>query len=299
VRRQKRVLKRARYPHRRSKYANHLYDDRQHVILLALRQHLKMTYRDICELMEVCGALLEEMGLRRVPHWTTLHKFSKRADMLRLERLLLACIDDARLRVLDLAVDSTGFGSTSASEYYVRTIEKRGGKRGRPRKNRKVRSYVKQTAAVETRTQMVVAVKLRKGPAGDSPDFVKVLRKVEPARQEVRVVVADKGYDAERNHEYVDDVLGARSIIPVRAADRPGIRIRGRHRRRQAKELDRKGYNRRVMAETINSVEKRRIGDHVLATGTAQRHKELLFRAFAYDVGRLEALFLLIIEDFY
>jgi len=297
--RMSRVLRRARYPARRSKYANHLYSDRQHVILLALRQHLGRPYRDFCDIMEVSAALLGEIGLRRMPHWTTLHKFSKRAEVWRLERLLLACVDEAGLRALDLAVDSTGFGSTSASEYYVRTIERRTGKRGRPPKNRKVRSYVKQTAAVETRTQLIVAVKFRKGPANDSPDFVRVLRKVEQARQDVRVVVADKGYDAERNHEYVDAALGARSVIPVRAADRPGIRITGRHRRGQVRDFDRKGYNRRTMAETINSVEKRRMGDHVLATGTAQRHKELVFRALAYDVGRLEVLFLLIIDVFY
>ena len=114
VRRQKRVLRRARYPHRRSKYANHLYSDHQHVILQALRQQFKMPLRDFCDMIEACTLLLEELGLERVPHWTTLHKFSQRADTRRLERLLLGFLQEARLRVLYLAVDSTGFSSTSA-----------------------------------------------------------------------------------------------------------------------------------------------------------------------------------------
>jgi len=298
--RMSKILRRARYPLRGSKYANHIYTDHQHVVLLALRQYMGESYRGFCDMMEVCTPLLEEIGLRRVPHWTTLQKFSARADMRRLERLLLSCLDDARLRALDLAVDSTGFSSTSASEYYVSTIKRRRtGKPGRPPSRREVKSYVKQTMAVETRTQLIAALKFRRGPANDSPDFRRVLRKVAPARQHVRVIVADKGYDCERNHEYAHDVLDAVAVIPVRGADRPGIRISGKHRRRQARDLDTEAYHQRVKIETVHSVEKRRMGDNVLAIGTCQRHKELVLRAFAYNVGRTEVIFLLLTEDFY
>ena len=37
-----------------------------------------------------------------MPHWTTLHKFSKRAETRRLERLLLVFLEEARVRVLYL-----------------------------------------------------------------------------------------------------------------------------------------------------------------------------------------------------
>ncbi len=93
VRRQQRMLKRARYPLRRSKYANHLYDDRQHVIMLVLRQHFRMPYRQFCETMGVCTVLTGEIGLSSVPHFTTLQKFSARMDIRRLERLHLAFLE--------------------------------------------------------------------------------------------------------------------------------------------------------------------------------------------------------------
>jgi len=299
VRRQMRVLKRSRYPLRNSRYANHLYTDHQHVVLLALRQHFRRSYRGFCEEIGICTPILEELGLKRVPHWTTLHKFSRRADTRRLERLLLGFLEEARLRVLHLAVDSTGFSPTSASTYYVRTLKRRNGKPGRPRNRREMSHYLKQTVAAETRKQLIVAVKFRRGPAGDSPDFVNVLKKVEPAELPVRIVVADKGYDAESNHEYAQEVLGARTAIPVRAASRPKIKMRGKRRRRQAREFDRPGYNQRPKVETVFSVEKRTMGSHVLARVTAQQHKELIFRAFSYNSRRLETLFLLFIEDFY
>ena len=200
VRRQKKVLKRARYPLRGSKYANHLYTDHQHVVLLAERQHFRKLYKDFCEMLNVCTSILDDLRLRRVPHWTTLHKFSKRTNTRRLERLLLAFLEEARVRVLYLAVDSTGLSSTSASTYYPCVLEFRKSTLGGQRRGVLTRRHMKQTVAVETRKQLFVAVKFRRGPANDSPDFPRVLKKVPPAQLPVKLVVADKGYDAESNH---------------------------------------------------------------------------------------------------
>jgi hypothetical protein len=136
--------------------------------------------------------------------------------------------------VLHLTVDSIGFSPISACTYYVKTLKRRDGKPERPWNRREVKHYMKQTVAAETRKQLIVAVKSRQGPTNDPPDFVNVLKKVEPAGLPVRIVMADKGYDAELNHEYTHEALGARTAIPVRAASRPKIEMRGKHRRRQA-----------------------------------------------------------------
>jgi hypothetical protein len=37
-------------------------------------------------------------------------------------------------------------------------------------------------------------------------------------------------------------------------------------------------------------------GDHLLAKGVSQQRKELILRAFAYNIGRLETLFLLLLR---
>jgi hypothetical protein len=93
---------------------------------------------------------------------------------------------------------------------------------------------MKQTVAVETRKQLIVAVKFRRGPANDSPDFVWTLKKVRLAELPVKLVVADKGYDAESNHEYAQDVLNARTATPLRTASRSKIKMRRRCRRGHA-----------------------------------------------------------------
>ncbi len=293
------MLKRARYPLRRSKFANHLYNDRQHVIMLVLRQHFRMPYRQFCETMEVCNVLTGEIGLSRVPHFTTLQKFSARMDIRRLERFLLAFLEDFRPRSLFIAVDSTGYSSTCASDYYTRIVERQGEGPGPPRKNRRVRRHVKETLAVETKKQIILAVKFRLGPANDSPDFIRVLRKVRMAGSKVSMVVADKGYDSEGNHEYVHEVLGGRSVIPIRRGDDPRLRVRGRYRREQWKHFDSEAYKQRVMAETVNSVQKRTMGSHVLARKIGLQHTELVFRALAYNVRRVENFLSSLLKVFY
>jgi hypothetical protein len=111
--------------------------------------------------------------------------------------------------------------------------------------------------AVGTRKQCITAVKFRRGPANDSPDFVNVLKNVQLAELPVKLVVADKGYDEESNHQHAREVLGASTVIPMQAASRPKIKMSGKRRRRQVKQFDRPGRNQSRMAKAVFSVEMR------------------------------------------
>ena len=125
------------------------------------------------------------------------------------------------------------------------------------------------------------------------------MRKAGKARQRIVLVTGDKGYDAERNHEYVHEVIGGSSVIPIRRGDGPRLCVRGRYRRRQWKHFDSPAYRQRVKVETVNSVQKRTTGSSVLSRKNGQRHRELVFRALAYSVRRMEALFVVLIEGFH
>jgi hypothetical protein len=116
-----------------------------------------------------------------------------RAKVRGLERLLLTCLEEAHLRVLHLAADSTDFSSTSASTYYTRIFALRKSKLGGQRRGALMRCFVKQIMAVEMRKHLIVALKFRIGPANDSSVLVKVLGEVELVGQPVCVIVADKG----------------------------------------------------------------------------------------------------------
>lgn len=144
VRRQKRILQCARDSLRAPKYADHIYSNRQHVIFLALPQLFKGSYQGFCNLMETCTIIIDELRFDNIPHFTILQNFSSKTETMRLGRFLFACLDEARLRLPHLVVESTGFSSTNASFYYTRTLEIRTGKRGRPLNTRLIKRYLKQ-----------------------------------------------------------------------------------------------------------------------------------------------------------
>lgn len=133
----------------------------------------------------------------------------------------------------------------------------------------------------------------------DSPDFVRILKKLRPARQSVKLVVADKGCDSESDHEFSHVSLRARTMILVKGLDRPGIRIRGHYRRKRRRDFDTKAYHRRAIVETAHSVEKRKMGDSVSAKSVGRLQRGQILRVFAYNIARFEATFLSFLRDFH
>ena len=106
------------------------------------------------------------------------------------------------MRIFHLAVDSMSFSSTATSYYYARTLELMTGECGCVRNRDLIRHYLKQTIAAEAMTCLIAAVKFRYGPANDYSDFIPILEEIASARQAVELVIVDKGYDSERNHEH-------------------------------------------------------------------------------------------------
>ena len=109
-------IKQARIPNLLSKFSKKIYGNHRLLILSILRQRLRRTYRELIEFLEVSKEMRDFIGLKRVPHFTTLQKFTKRAEPSWLELLLERKISEI------IAVDSTGFEPGRASHYYLRRI---------------------------------------------------------------------------------------------------------------------------------------------------------------------------------
>lgn len=60
------------------KYSKKKYTQHQLLTLVLLKEYLKTDYRSIVELVELMGPVKSRIGLKQVPHYTTLHKFIKR-----------------------------------------------------------------------------------------------------------------------------------------------------------------------------------------------------------------------------
>ena len=81
-------LKRLRVRKYNSKYSKKTFNNWVHIILLALRQRMDKSYREFCDIIDVCTEILNLLGLSKAPHFTTLQKAAKRLRINFLERTL-------------------------------------------------------------------------------------------------------------------------------------------------------------------------------------------------------------------
>jgi hypothetical protein len=151
----------------------------------------------------------------------------------------------------------------------------------------KTRRFIKLTIGAELRTQIVTSIKVRRGPANDNRDFEPVVRRAH-AIKPISIGIADKGFDAEKNHELLRNELHAMSIIPARHdEDVPVWRTRGRYRKEMKRGYSKKTYHKRSIDETIFSVVKRTMGDEVRSIGVKGQNNEMRFKVIAYNAARI------------
>lgn len=264
-----------------------MYTQHQLLVLVVLQQYLGSSYRELVVTVETMTAILDELDIGEVPHFTTLHKYVMRIEDEVLDSLLASFVDlvDGPLEV---AIDSTGFECTSASRYYVMTIERN--KESIETKKRAIRRHIKQANVIETRTQMIVAVRFRYGPDNDLGDAVPALEAASAVRG-IAVLVGDKGYDSAAVRRCIWYKLGAEAPIPLRSSWRSA----NVYARKQRSEFDASRYRRRPLVETAHSVIKRTMREEVLARSDAMRFRELRLRAIAHNVRREGT----IMDDFY
>jgi len=148
------------------------------------------------------------------------------------------------------------------------------------------RRFLKLTIGVELRTQLVTAVKLRRGPANDNRDFEPVVRKAHAVKP-IKIGIGDKGYDDEDNHELLRDELHAMSVIPARYQDVPVWRTRGRYRKEMKRGYPKKVYHQRSKDETVFSAVKRTMGDEVRSVRVRAQNNEVRLRMMAYNAARI------------
>jgi hypothetical protein len=271
-----------RYAHR---FSPKKFTQPQLFACLALKTFFKTDYRGVAIYLEDLPDLARLLGLRVVPHWTTLQKASKRLLTLPVAgRLLTATVRrflGRRRRVRRAAFDSTGLGCGHASSYYVR----RRAKGGKGWQETTYKRFAKLEAAFDCDSHLIIGAIPRRGPSVDVDRFVplleQVLRRVRP-----EAVLADAGYDSEPNHRHARERCGVRSVIPAeigRPSPKPPT---GRWRRRMKARLDKSycQYGQRWQAETGFSMIKRRLGSEVGARSYWSQCRELMLLAVVHNL---------------
>ena len=103
--------------------SRHDFTQRQLMACLILRAYLKTTYRGVLELLAVSPNLRESLGMPdKLPHYTTLQKFSVRSQVLAIADAMIRTIGRAagapQFAKTSAAMDATGLETTTASAHF-------------------------------------------------------------------------------------------------------------------------------------------------------------------------------------
>ena len=296
-----------------SRYSRKDFTLPQLFAILVLRKFFRTDYRGVRALLADWPELCERLGLKKVPHFTTLQKAEHKLlgeDAIRrmLTRTVAQFHDhDPRPRnssgrprkhphrkasrrgkrptpaeeVEVAAADSTGFETDRASRYFVR---RRSRGRGRDAwQTTTYRDFAKLSVVCDCATHLILATKAGKGPRPDVDELPALLGgfcgNAVPKR-----LLADAGFDSEANHVLLREHLGVESVIPA-AIGRPTQRLpTGRWRCLMATDFDEEAYGQRWQVETVAFMLKRHQGAALTARKPDSRDRELGLIAVTHNI---------------
>jgi Transposase DDE domain/Transposase domain (DUF772) len=282
------------------KCSRHDYTRAQLFACLVVREHQKQTYRGVEALLRDSDHWCKQIGMRKVPDHNTLcrafHALLSEAKVSRLMDRLLRWMFVGRAMRFTCAIDSTVYDSRYRSRHYEQNCRHYSVGRGIAanfRRSRSAKRTPKLSLSVETRCHVILAAHPRTGMGSDAPDFARLLRETRRRLPRIRAVLADAGYDSHKNHEVAREELGIRSWIKAGVGRQTNKPLASRYRRMMKKKLkgSQKGkpYGQRSQAETVNSMMKRNLGDHLRARTPEGRRKEQMLRVLTHNLSILSA----------
>ncbi len=279
------------------KFSKKTYTLHQHIVLLSLREYLKgIGFRQFCNILPDYGPLLNFLKLKSIPHFTTLQKVNARLKGTVLEDLFLGFASRGKLRT---GVDSTGLSLQHSTYYYEKRLEhfrKQNQKRpGRPRKRRR-KKHQYTNLFVDLDKQIILSAKFARGSKSDNKMMIPTVKKAKELFKRIISFDADRGYDAEYNHKYVNEKIKALDYIKLKNIKVPVYETKGTYRkkakRKLKKKLGRPRKNHRNRVETIMFVIKKICGEHINAKKAKNQRNQTRFRIIAYNAYRLVSYFI-------
>ena len=182
-------------PDYRSRFSKHTFTQPQHIVLNSLRIRLGLPYREFVDMLEEMPRIREVLGLKEIPHYTTLQKAFNRLSLV-VWRILLRASTSLLPGSRISAIDASGFDRHYASRYYTQ------------RARLKI-SSIKTTLLVDVGNQMIQDVHLtttRKHDTQIAPQLVN------RCSGKIEVLIGDKGYDDQNFRQRLKE-QGIRPLI--------------------------------------------------------------------------------------
>ena len=277
------VFEEIRFPVRFSHFSKKMYGNFVHTFLIVYRERLNVSYRRFTEIAHE-NNLQRMLCIKRIPHFTTLHKFMQKIDKRIFEKMVRACRALLNLKNIEASMDGTGFSNTNPSHYYAKRID-----------GVMPRNYTKTVFLADNKSKLILNVRTHSDNRNETLDFIPLVQEL---TRVLRGVLADKAYDSMGNRAFCRE-RGIDVQIPFRRYPQARAQEFGTpsKRARLAREFDSLAYRRRALIESVNSAIKRTLGGYVCARTAQAQQKEVTLKALAYNlevIGRRIKLWLFI-----
>lgn len=252
--------------------ANKTYTNFQHLFLLVAKQDTRCTYRAFIEML-YDSKIPKYIGLKKIPHFTTLQKVSERLNARFFYDLIFQTKFLFKKQGTIWGADSTGMELDHASHHYCRRINR----------EKSIKGFVNFNAISDLYNKNIIVVKIRKKRRHDCSDFIPMYNQIK--NEDFDYFVADKGYDADKNHEAIFE-SGKHSLISLKNYALPINRTSGRYRKQAKRQYEPGIYSQRSLTETIFSSIKRKYGPKLRARKYKTQKIELLTKILCYNIDR-------------
>ena len=249
----KHLLKKSSMPRFLHHFGPKMYELWQHVFALFFKADCKLSYRRT-------SRILKSLGFN-VASKSTLQRYSKKISLPFWQKMLSLTITGFSSVI---SVDATGLSKTRASEHYIKRIDR----------ELKLGKGFHFSIAVSENSQ-ILSLRLRKKYCHDIKD-VKYLYKRLP--QKPKIILLDKGYDAEWMHKYFSRQK-VRSIAPVRKNA-----VRGFYRLNLKNNFPKQIYNKRNRVESIFHAFKQKFGGSVSSKNICSARTEVYCKAILHNI---------------
>jgi hypothetical protein len=268
-------------PPYRTRFSKHQFKQPQLLAVLLLMRYEDWTFREAEVRLQEHRELRAALRLQAVPDYTTLYRFLRRLDDDAVERGVQETVRRLRRRrsrPVSAAIDGTGLSHTSVSTFFLRRLEQHA-QGVRPR-----RPWLKWLIVVDVQQQILLAQSARQGPGCDAralPGLLDAAARNAP----IGMVLADREFDSEANHQHIRQRLRAKSVIPARHRGVPNGPIRNLMYRAFPK----KSYRQRTKIEAIFSAIKRKLSSRAPGRILCTQIRQALLLGLAYNLYRLRS----------
>lgn len=261
-----------RLPFRFSNFSKKMYGNFVHVFLCVYKEKLNMSYR---RFVEVCmeNNMQRMLCIKRIPHFTTIQKFVQRMKKELFEKLVRACTKLLNVQDVVGAIDGTGFSNTNPSHYYQKRID-----------GKEVKNYTKTVFLSDVRTKLILDVETQSDRTHETTHFKPMVKQLASC---LKTILADKGYDSMSNRKFCwKNGIGVH--IPFREYSKTRNEINHESKKQMYKKMfDKTLYNKRALAETVNSAIKQTLGGFVRARSASNQQKTVTIKALAYNIEHI------------